>query len=176
MPERLPFIAAVFCFASFAWGMIWHFRRNGKPSRAMIVTGVLAQFSCILQLVGLFGQATAYPGIALLLYVAGAILFWWAVCVTRRKLAACGQGAVSSQLVTLGPYRLIRHPFYTSYNLVWLAGFIATGWWPLAISAVVMAYRYEGAVREEERGFSTSALAGDYAHYKRETGKYLPRF
>jgi protein-S-isoprenylcysteine O-methyltransferase Ste14 len=176
MSDALLFLVAVFCFASFAWGMIWHFGRNGKPSRAMIVTASLAQVSLILQLLALYQRPILFPGIALLLYITSVILFWWAVCVTRRKLAACGQGAVSSQLVTLGPYRVIRHPFYTSYNLAWFAGFAATGWWPLAVCAAVMAYRYEAAVREEEQGFSTSALAGDYEHYKRETGKYLPRF
>jgi protein-S-isoprenylcysteine O-methyltransferase Ste14 len=175
MFDPLLFSVAIFCFGSFAWGMIWHFSRKGKPSRAMIVTASLAQVCLILQLFALYQRPTLFPGIALLLYLISAILFWWAVGVTRRRLAACGQGAVSSQLVTFGPYRVIRHPFYTSYNLAWFAGFAATGWWPLAVCAAVMAYRYEAAAREEERGFATSALAHDYEHYKRETGKYLPR-
>jgi protein-S-isoprenylcysteine O-methyltransferase Ste14 len=167
--------AAIFCFASFAWGMLWHFRRLGKPSRTMLITALLALASAVLQLFGLSCRPLRYPFIALTLYAAGVALFWWAAGVTRRKLAACGQGCVSAEVITGGPYRLIRHPFYAAYILIWIAGFAATLWWPLACAAVAMAVRYDRAAREEELGFAASPLGAAYSAYQQRTGMYWPR-
>ena len=175
MAARLLLCLALFCLASFTWAMIGHFRRVGRPSQAMIATALLAAACAILQLIVLSQRPLPHPIAAVALYGFGAALFWWAVAVTRGKLAACGQGCVSPEVVTAGPYRLVRHPFYTAYNTIWAAGFAATAWWPLALAAVVMAVRYDQAAREEERGFAAGALAEEYAAYRRRTGKYLPR-
>jgi protein-S-isoprenylcysteine O-methyltransferase Ste14 len=174
MDPRLLILWAGFCFASFAWGMVRHFLRQGQPTPSMLITALLGAASAALQIIALERGRVLFPVVALLLYTASALLFWWAVHVTRGKLAACGQGAVSQEVIAEGPYRYMRHPFYTAYNLTWLAGFTATGWWPLAIAAIVMASLYERAAREEELGFSSGTLAQAYKVYKRRTGKYLP--
>jgi protein-S-isoprenylcysteine O-methyltransferase Ste14 len=116
-----------------------------------------------------------FPGGGLVLYVASAALFWWCVSVTRGKLAACGQGCISATVLRSGPYRYIRHPFYLSYNLMWMAGYAATGWWVLAMSAAVMGCLYEYFAREEERGFLEGAMADDYRDYQLSAGRYWPR-
>jgi protein-S-isoprenylcysteine O-methyltransferase Ste14 len=77
--------------------------------------------------------------------------------------------------VKKGPYRYIRHPFYAAYNLTWAAGFAATGWWPLAATAVVMGAVYERFARGEERAFLNGPLAREYSDYRRQAGKYFPR-
>jgi protein-S-isoprenylcysteine O-methyltransferase Ste14 len=123
----------------------------------------------------LWSRQLRFPSVAIALYGISAALFWWAVGVTRGKLAACGQKCVSPVVLEKGPYRVLRHPFYTAYNLTWLAGFAATGWWPIAITAFVMAVLYERSAREEERGFLNSALAAEYRKYRLRAGKYLPR-
>ena len=174
MDKRILLCFALLCFVSFAWGMLRHFRRSGKPSRAMLITALLALVSAALQLFALCRGPLRYPFVALTFYAAGAILFWWAVGVTRGKLAACGQGCVSAGIRPGGPYRFLRHPFYAAYVSIWIAGFAATGWWPLAFSAVMMAVRYHRAAREEELGFMAGPLAAEYSLYKKRTGMYLP--
>jgi len=141
----------------------------------MIVTALLAAACAILQLIALAQRPLPHPIVAVVLYGSGAIVFWWAVAVTRGKLAPCGQGGVPREVLAVGPYQVVRHPFYTAYNLIWAAGFAATAWWPLALAAVVMMIRYDRAARQEEQGFATGALAEEYAAYRRRTGKYLPR-
>jgi len=106
----------------------------------------------------------------------GAGLFWRAVSVSRGKLAACGQGCVSREILSTGPYRYIRHPFYAAYNLTWLAGFVATGRWPLALSAAGMAALYESCARDEERAFLRAPMGAAYRVYSARAGRYLPRF
>lgn len=167
--------AALVCFLSFAWGMAIHFRRVGQSSPAMFATGAIAVISAILETANFCRRRFLFPDVAVVLYGMSAMLFWSAVVVTRGKMAACGQGVVSRCLVKQGPYRYIRHPFYTAYNLAWLAGFMASGWWAAAIVAVVMAVIYECFARTEERAFLCTPLAQAYNEYKQQAGRYLPR-
>ena len=166
--------AVWFCFAGCVWGMTRHFRRVGKPTPAMLAMALLAVFSGVLQLTAINRGTLLLPAAGLACYTASAVLFWWAVSVTRARLAACGQGCVSGAVLRDGPYRYVRHPFYLSYNLMWLAGFVATGWWVLAVSAIAMASLYEWFAREEESGFLLSELAAEYREYRRTAGRYWP--
>ena len=168
-------LCAAFCFASFVWGMVRHFRRLGSPSPAMRLMALAGTAFAVLQLTALARQPYRFAVSAFVLYGASATLFWWAVRVSRGALAACGQGVVSAHVVMRGPWRYVRHPFYLSYNLTWFAGFVATAWWPLAISAIAMAALYEHFAREEENGFLKSSLAPEYRKYMRRAGKYTPR-
>jgi protein-S-isoprenylcysteine O-methyltransferase Ste14 len=155
--------------------MVWHFRRIGKPTRGMALIGITALVCATLQIGALEDRPPWQPQAAFALYAASALLFWWAVAVTRGQLAACGQGYISTRIITRGPYRWIRHPFYTAYNLTWIAGFVSSGWWPLAPIAILMAFLYERAARDEERGFLAGALAAEYREYRQRAGRYLPR-
>ena len=140
----------------------------------MLITAALGLVFAVLQILALERRPARFSVAALLLYGTSAVLFWWAVSATRGKLAACGQRVVSAAIVETGPYRYIRHPFYTSYNLTWVAGFVASGWWPLALGSLIMAAVYQRAAHEEESLFLASPLAGQYRDYKRRTGRYLP--
>jgi protein-S-isoprenylcysteine O-methyltransferase Ste14 len=168
-------LCAVVCFSSFGWGMARHFRRAGPPPRALILSALLAAFSAAVNAAALLTSAPEFPCAAIVLYGLSAALFWSAVSVTRGKLSACWEGSLSAALVRDGPYRCIRHPFYLAYDLTWIAGYVATGWWPLAVAALAMAVVYEAAARKEERTLLAGPLAGQYKIYKRAAGRYWPR-
>lgn len=74
-----------------------------------------------------------------------------------------------------GPYRYIRHPFYTSYILFWLGCAVAT-LHPLMILFLlaVSAMNVTAAFREE-RSFETSPLAGEYVNYRKTAGMLWPK-
>jgi len=155
------------CFASFGWAMLRHFQRAGKTGPGTIFTAAVAPAFAGLHVMALAGMPLAQPRPALVLYMGGAALFWWTVRATRgRGLAACFQGRIPPAVIRDGPYRWMRHPFYTSYTLVWLAGFAATGWWPLAMTAGFMASLYGCAAYTEERDLLRSVLREDYRNYK----------
>jgi protein-S-isoprenylcysteine O-methyltransferase Ste14 len=163
------------CFLSFAWGMVWHFRRVGKPTPAMLATALAAGACAVVQIRAVEQGPMWAPWGALLLYPLSAGLFWWAVGATRGKVAACGQRCVSARVVRNGPYKYIRHPFYAAYNLTWIAGALAAGSLVVTLTAVAMAAIYEGYVRQEERGFLEGGLAEDYREYRRRARRYWPR-
>ncbi len=172
--QPLLIILAVVCFGSFAWGMIMHFTVKEVPTAGMKLVAALGAGNVALQFTGLRFHLNGCVRIAAVIYLLAAALFWSAVRVSRAKLAACGQGATSTVVLRNGPYRYIRHPFYTSYNLAWIAGFVAADWWPLLLASITMGTLYEHFARLEERDFAAGPLGREYTAYKNGTGKYLP--
>ncbi len=77
-------------------------------------------------------------------------------------------------LVTRGPYRWVRHPFYDSVALLILANALLTAnWFVFLTGGVALALIVARTRREEEnllRRFGDS-----YAAYMRRTGRFLPR-
>ena len=77
-------------------------------------------------------------------------------------------------LITGGPYRIVRHPFYAAYLLYWLAGWIATGNWFVAGTSVLAAALCVDAACREERKFMASPLSSAYEDYRADTGMFFP--
>jgi protein-S-isoprenylcysteine O-methyltransferase Ste14 len=110
------------------------------------------------------------------IYTLGFSLFWWTLCtIENRPFSAIYSTDTPTQLVTRGPYRFVRHPFYLSYLVVWTAGVIATGNMWLILTVAVMAWVYRKAAESEERKFEGSGLNGEYRAYRQATGMFLPR-
>lgn len=78
-------------------------------------------------------------------------------------------------LVTRGPYRWIRHPFYVAMALVTIgAALIAANWFILASGIVVFTLL---AIRSRVEEEQLAARFGDaYREYKKRTGRFLPRW
>ncbi|MDQ2840115.1 MAG: hypothetical protein M3Y72_03570, partial [Acidobacteriota bacterium] len=110
-----------------------------------------------------------------LLYCVALAIFWWTIAAHRLKpLAACFSQNEQLHLVQHGPYRFVRHPFYCSYLLAWLAGALATLNIGLGLTFIVMFLIYLIAARNEEIKFASSPLAEAYAQYRSATGRFLP--
>jgi protein-S-isoprenylcysteine O-methyltransferase Ste14 len=77
-------------------------------------------------------------------------------------------------LVTGGPYRWIRHPFYDAMVLITLgSALIAANWFMLVSGAVVFALL---AVRSRVEEEQLAARFGDaYRDYRNRTGRFLPK-
>jgi protein-S-isoprenylcysteine O-methyltransferase Ste14 len=79
------------------------------------------------------------------------------------------------KLVQSGPYRLVRHPIYTAYLLLYLGGGLAAANWvltllPAACFAVTVSLR----MPQEER-ILTDLFGERYTAYMQRTGRLLPR-
>jgi protein-S-isoprenylcysteine O-methyltransferase Ste14 len=171
---------AIAAFGSMAWGTIRFFRTDKQPSslglRLITSAGILF---LILHLVCLF-RAPLAPGIPVAtgaaLYALCTALFWWAVQANRRHpLSAIFSTDAPEHLTDCGPYRFIRHPFYTSYLCAWLAGVFATQQWYLIGTTLVMLLVYIWAARQEEQKFMHSPLASSYVYYRRNAGLFWPK-
>jgi protein-S-isoprenylcysteine O-methyltransferase Ste14 len=109
-------------------------------------------------------------------YVSANLLFWWSVrAYGKHPPAVAFAPAVPTALVLDGPYRYVRHPFYASYLLAWLAGCAATANPWLLLTVVWMFGFYYVAARGEEESILQSGLADVYREYRKQTGMFLPK-
>jgi protein-S-isoprenylcysteine O-methyltransferase Ste14 len=77
-------------------------------------------------------------------------------------------------LVTSGPYRWVRHPFYVAFVLAVVANsLVAANWFLLLTGLIAFALIVVRTRKEEER---LLARFGDaYREYMKKTGRFLPR-
>lgn len=172
-------IAFICCFGSFTWAIKGHFRVIGKTPFGTQLIKVVGGIFTLAHLVALF-QPDAAQGwtaaLALFIFCVSFVLFWSCIRVNRERPFSLAFSTDKPQhLMARGPYRVVRHPFYLSYSLGWIAGIIASGRAWLLLSLAVMGTIYYRAAVAEERKFASSRLAAAYADYQRRTGMFIPR-
>ncbi len=174
--NTIVILMSLACFGSFAWAVKGHFRIQEAVPPGMRAISV-ASLTAAAWLLGrlLVGGVVPYWPVAAATLAIAFTLFWWSVRTTRpQRLSLAFDDDVPSFLHRGGPYRWIRHPFYASYVLFWIATSLAT---PGALSWIVpvgFGATYVAAATKEERKFTASSLAAEYARYRSHTGMLLP--
>jgi protein-S-isoprenylcysteine O-methyltransferase Ste14 len=103
---------------------------------------------------------------------AGAILSFTARAAIGRNWGTPGTQRTDTELVTSGPYRLVRHPIYSGVLLMLIGTALAMIplWWLVAAAAGVY-FLY--SARAEER-FMTERFPDQYPAYRSRTKMLLP--
>lgn len=151
-----------------------------KPMRDRRVgLGSLFMFGYAAVMVGcrmspLFLPAVIPGGLGL---VAGVALFFWAR-VTIRDLffSYINSRDVPQFVCSTGPYRWVRHPFYSSYlsSLLSMTVMFPN---PVTFAGSILAFlSFNSAARFEESKFEGSPVAEEYTAYIQRTGRFIPRF
>ena len=177
LPACLLAALGAACFAAFTWGLRRHFRTPGAtpPGVWVICTASLLAFARFIWDV-LHGPLAAMWPAAVPLFAAAFVLFFAAVRTSRPAHLTVAFASDQPQvLLQHGPYRYVRHPFYSSYLVFWTAIAIGRpGWAPWA-TAAGFCLLYWLAARWEEDKFERSRLVMAYVAYRRKTGMFLPR-
>ena len=104
------------------------------------------------------------------LWNVGTYLGLWSLVRLRRSFSIVPQARA---LVTGGPYRIVRHPIYTSYLLEY-AG-VALSHLNPATTAVFLAWLAAAIVRVSYEERTLVAAFPEYVDYKRRVGMFAPR-
>lgn len=106
--------------------------------------------------------------------VAAGCLLVWTLVSLGRNLTDTVVTRKAHTLVTTGPYRWIRHPFYVATALSIAAnGLTAANWFLLAAGVLTVALLVARTTREEARLLARFGAA--YRSYIDRTGRFLPR-
>lgn len=169
---KLLFVALV------TWASYRHFARSGRePAGATALalatglgTGANVWFALEEPRAGVSSSL-----IAASLVILATAVFIAAVHATRNGgLSLAFSDRTPPAVIESGIYGVIRHPFYASYCLYWLAWVPLTAAHPVSIGiAVAMIAGYVAAVRKEER-LLTKRLGDAYSSLMRRTWRLLP--
>lgn len=165
------------------------FRSDGKMNLRWWMTGspfcvsmsgvLLAWAGITPRLRGLDATAATAADIAGMLFVVAGIAMMVATMATNRVPLALwhqdGDKNTPRQIVTFGPYRFVRHPFYVSFILLTIgAALIARD--PVTLAAFPLALLIlDWTVRNEEKKLLASPLGDEYGAYRDRTGRFFPR-
>ena len=112
----------------------------------------------------------AAPG--LLLFALGLGFAIWARVHIGRNWGTPMTQKDEPELVTSGPYRLVRHPIYSGILVAGVGTAVALSW--LWLSAVVLAGVYFVYSASVEERFMTEQFPDTYPAYKRSTKMLIP--
>lgn len=172
-------VAAVAAYTAFALSVVFVFRKHHASDplglRILKVCAIAAAIAEVWAIAAAPGF-TLGAGIAgMLTYVLALSLFAVCVRVTRHKpLSLAYSSDTPEHLVATGPYRVVRHPFYSAYLLSYVAGWLATSNHYLLLVVGIMSIVYVLAARREESKFMQSPLREAFMSYRARTGMFLP--
>ncbi|MGO8925936.1 MAG: methyltransferase family protein [Limisphaerales bacterium] len=107
--------------------------------------------------------------------VAAAVLIAWTLHHLGRNLTDTVVTRQRHTLVTTGPYRWVRHPFYSSVALAALAGALMAANAGLLITGGLLFLLMAIRARKEEMNL-LARFGDDYRKHMRRTGRFIPRW
>jgi protein-S-isoprenylcysteine O-methyltransferase Ste14 len=105
---------------------------------------------------------------------AAAVLVTWTLHTLGHNLTDTVVTRKNASLVTFGPYRWVRHPFYVSFALAVVGNTLVTANGFLGLIGVAALAAVVVRTRIEER-FLIDRFGRDYVHYIERTGRFFPR-
>ena len=111
-------------------------------------------------------------GVGLVLFADGLAFAIWARVHLGRNWGSPMSRKNDPELVTSGPYRLVRHPIYSGILVATAGTAVALSWaWLIAVAVAGVYFVYSATVEE---GHLTEHFPDTYPAYRRSTKKLVP--
>ncbi len=107
--------------------------------------------------------------------IASTALFYWTLSSLGKNLTDTVVTRQNAVLVTHGPYRWVRHPFYLSAALMMACVTVLTANWLIGITSLLVLTLLAIRTPKEEE-MLIQRFGDDYRRYIETTGKFIPRF
>jgi len=111
-------------------------------------------------------------GLGLVLFALGLGFAIWARLHIGRNWGTPMMQRAEPELVTSGPYRLVRHPIYSGILVAGIGTAVALGWLWLTVVALAGVYFLYSATVEER--YLTERFPDGYPAYRRSTKMLVP--
>lgn len=172
MPTLVVALVSILIFLIFAGAVRYYFNLS-KMALEMKLLSLLGLLSAAILSTLLWLGPQYHPALLVgsVTETLGLALFIWTAIVARKaKLRLAFDPATPHTILASGPYRIMPHPFYTSYWIFWVGWALAT-WSLWALGPVLfLTGFYIVAARKEEQSFAASALSNEYQAYRSHVG------
>jgi protein-S-isoprenylcysteine O-methyltransferase Ste14 len=177
--------AVEFTFA-VGWAVFWAYwlvaafsMKRGRLawSRELRIRAVIVVLAILLLRLGAFqnnglNSDPWFAGLGLVLFAVGLGLAVWARINIGRNWGTPMSQKDDPELVTSGPYRLVRHPIYSGILVAGIGTAVALSWsWLIAVALAGIYFVYSATI--EERNL-TEQFPDTYAMYRRSTKMLVP--
>jgi len=120
------------------------------------------------------GLSSVWRGVGIPLVLVGLCLFHQSLMALGRSWANSDRPHANSLLVTDGPYRWVRHPYYSATFLL-LAGIsLMADQWPIAVGSIILSILLGLRAGREEIHLA-ERFGALYLDYQGRTGMFLPK-
>jgi protein-S-isoprenylcysteine O-methyltransferase Ste14 len=175
--DYLVTAAGIITVGIYIWSLRGHFVSRTMPQGTRVISVAVAITTVFYILLVFSAEQPLWTQVAgFVLQLAAGVLFFAAIAASREaRLEYVFTSEKPRGLVESGPYRHIRHPFYTSYIVFWSGWALAT--WSLysLVPLAIFVVAYVIAARNEEQKFAETPMAASYAAYKQRAGLFWPK-
>jgi len=179
-------MGAVKLVLAVGWAAFWLYwlvaafsmkRGRVQWSRELRIRVVIVALVLVLARLGAFRSHRAntdpwLAAIGLALFGVGLAFAVWARVHIGRNWGTPMTQKVEPELVTSGPYRLVRHPIYSGVILAGIGTAVALSWLWLPVVALAGIYFIYSATVEER--YLSEQFPDSYPSYKRSTKMLVP--
>jgi protein-S-isoprenylcysteine O-methyltransferase Ste14 len=106
--------------------------------------------------------------------ILSSLLMYWTLSSLGKNLTDTVVTRANATLVTDGPYRWVRHPFYFTTALVMISVTLLTANWLIGLPSLVVLVMLAIRTPLEEK-ILIERFGQTYLDYKSTTGRFLPR-
>jgi protein-S-isoprenylcysteine O-methyltransferase Ste14 len=177
-PIEVVFVVGWAAFWSY-WVVAAFFTKRSRIrwSRELRIRAVFVVIVILLARLGAFRGHGIHTdpwreALGLVLFGLGLAFAIWARVHIGRNWGTPMTQKDEPELVTSGPYRLVRHPIYSGVLLAGIGTAVALSWWWLSPVAVAAVYFIYSATVEER--YLAEQFSDAYPRYKRSTKMLVP--
>ena len=121
------------------------------------------------------GVEYAVAAVAFALMAASIVLAFWAVHMLGKQWSLAARLVEGHELITAGPYAMVRHPIYTAMLGMLVGSAIAISQWPALLGAVVLFLLGTTMRMHAEETLLLAEFGDDYRDYARLVPALMPR-
>src|SRR5450631_4543277 len=171
---------------AIGWAVFWAYwlvaafsMKRGRPawSRELRIRAVIVVLAILLLRLGAFQNTVLnsdpwLAGLGLFLFAVGLGFASWARIHIGRNWGTPMSQKDDPELVTSGPYGLVRHPIYSGILLAGVGTAVALSWlWLIAMVLAGIYFVYSATVEER---YLTKQFPDNYPMYSRSTKMLVP--
>lgn len=104
----------------------------------------------------------------------GVLLAYWTLTSLGKNLTDTVVVRKAATLVTHGPYRWVRHPFYVTAGLLMISVTVLAANWQIGLTGLVVMTLLVIRTTQEEQ-LLLDRFGAEYRDYMRTTGRFFPR-
>lgn len=101
-------------------------------------------------------------------------LLFWALHHLGKNFTDTVAIRARATMVTSGPYRWVRHPFYLAAALLFISSFLVTANWVLGVAGTIVLVTLAIRTETEEKHL-LQRFGDEYRRYAEQTGRFIPR-